>query len=75
MLDKKSGSHEKVTSEDDLYCCFIDDSGVSCDNTADYQIWYGFNPTPDDYTECCDEHVSEMLDIEGHERFEVLRVS
>ena len=57
------------------YCCCIPvqtalDEG--CLNQAEYQIWFGDNPTPDDCTESCGEHLEAMLD--DHNRFEILRI-
>jgi hypothetical protein len=57
-----------------LCCCIPDQSKIDerCHNYATYQIWNGHNPTPDDYTESCAEHLEEMLDDSS--RFEVLRI-
>ena len=56
-------------------CCFIlnqDKLEEGCENQAEYQIWYGYKPTPDDYTESCGEHLEQMLD--DSTRFEILRI-
>ena len=43
-------------------CCIPDQSNLDgCQKLAEYQIWMGENPTPDDYTESCAEHLKEML--------------
>lgn len=57
------------------FCCYIPDQtklNKGCQNLAEYQIWMGDNPTPDDYTESCAEHLEEMLD--DSLKFVVLRI-
>lgn len=58
-----------------LCCCIPDQKrlDVGCENLAEYQIWMGNNPAPDDYTESCAEHLEIMLD--DSVRFEVLRIT
>ena len=56
-------------------CCCIpnqEEPDDRCRNLAEYQIWNGYSPTPDDYTESCAEHLEKMLDDSG--RFEILRI-
>jgi hypothetical protein len=57
-----------------LCCCIPDQTKLDegCQNLAEYQIIMGDNPTPDDYTESCAEHLEEMLD--DSEKFTVLRI-
>lgn len=57
-------------------CCYIPNQerlDKHCQSLAEYQIWMGYNPSPDDYTESCAEHLKDMLDDSA--RFEVLRIS
>ena len=57
-------------------CCCIPDQAKpdqGCQNIATFQVWLGDNPTPDDYTETCDEHLLEMLDDSS--RFELIRIT
>ncbi len=56
-------------------CCCIPaqqnlESG--CTKPAEYQVWFGDNPTPDNFTESCAEHLEAMLD--DSVRFEILRI-
>jgi len=56
-------------------CCFIPDQTHKekrCTNNTTFEIWYGENPTPDDYSHSCDEHLVEMLDDSKH--FEINRL-
>ena len=82
----KQGHKERIESElfsltyDDRkrlrLCCFIPDQTKpdrGCQNIATFQIWLGDNPTPDDYTETCDEHLLQMLDDSS--RFELIRIT
>ena len=46
-------------------CCYILDQKTlkrRCQNTATFEIWYGENPTPDDYSDSCDKHLVDLLD-------------
>ncbi len=47
---------------DDLFCCYIPESGPDCANYALYELRWG--PTPDDYTHSCGRHLNEMVDAE-----------
>ena len=56
-------------------CCFMPDQTDTtsrCDNLAKYEIWYGDEPTHDDYSDACAAHLEELLD--DHNRFEILRI-
>ena len=55
-------------------CCFIPDQETleGCKNLAEYEIWYGYNPAPDDYTDACAEHLEGLLD--DHSEFKIYRI-
>lgn len=57
-----------------LCCCIPDQNKMDqgCQNPAVYQIYFGYIPTVNDYTEVCAEHLEEMLD--DNVRFEILRI-
>ncbi len=56
-----------------LCCCIPDQSSLGrCEKLATFQIWIGDNPSPDDYTESCDDHIAQLLD--DNIRFELLRI-
>lgn len=48
-------------------CCKID-----CDKLAEYEIWSGWKPLPDGYTDSCLEHIPDLLDDEV--RFEIIKI-
>ena len=60
--------------KDRLCCCIPDQSNLEarCTNPAEYEIWYGNNPTPDDFTDACAKHLEELLD--DHDVFTVYRI-
>ena len=56
-------------------CCYIPNQNKlneGCQNLAEYQIIMGDNPTPDDFTESCPQHLEEMLD--DSKKFTILRI-
>ena len=56
-------------------CCYIPDQkklDAGCQKSAEYQVWMGYGPTPDDFTESCAEHLEKLLD--DNVRFEILRI-
>lgn len=60
---------------DKRLCCCIpnqDKPEEGCQNLAEYLIFMGEYPSPDDYTESCGEHLEEMLDDSN--RFEIYRI-
>jgi len=60
----------------DRTCCYIldqDKPEVCCQEPAGYQVWYGHDPGPDDYTESCAEHLELMLG-DSCDRFEIFRI-
>lgn len=44
---------------DKPFCCYIDDAGKECGADAEFVITEGCSP--DDQTECCRNHITEML--------------
>jgi len=57
-------------------CCCIPNQmkiGERCQNLAEYEIWMGDNPTPDDFTDSCGKHLEQMLDDSS--RFVIFRIS
>lgn len=62
-------------SKQRLCCCIPDQNDLSkqCQNLAEFQIWFGHKPTPDNYTESCAEHIAQLLD--DSQRFEIFRIS
>lgn len=58
-----------------LCCCIPDQSNLlaRCQNLAEYEIWFGHEPTPDEFTDSCANHLSQMID-ENFTRFEVFRI-
>jgi hypothetical protein len=56
-------------------CCYIPDQtklDEGCKNEAVFEIWYGSDPTPDDNSLSCAEHLVQMLD--DSVRFEIFRM-
>lgn len=49
------------------HCCKI-----GCTNKAAYEIWYGYAPKADDYTDACLLHVGDLFD--DSPRFEVIAI-
>ena len=49
-------------------CCFIPDQsnladqGNRCQADAEYEIWFGTNPTTDNCTDACPEHLELLFD-------------
>ena len=54
------------------YCCYIDQDGNECQNQAEYEIWFGYKPRPDDWTDSCSEHLADLFD--DNPRFEIMRI-
>jgi hypothetical protein len=58
-------------------CCYVPDQSdlkSLCNKPAEFQVWYGYEPTVDDYTECCGEHLADVLRCDHTMRFEVVRM-
>ena len=57
-----------------LCCCIPDQTkpDEQCLNLAEYQIWMGHSPLPEDSTDSCGNHLEEMLD--DSVRFEIFRI-
>lgn len=56
-------------------CCYIPDQSKldeRCQNLVTYQVYFGYSPTVDDFTETCAEHLEGMLD--DNARFEIIRI-
>ena len=46
-----------------LYCC-----SINCGRPAVWEITHGDNPTPDDHTQSCNIHISDLLtDADNHQ--------
>ena len=57
-------------------CCCIPDQSrldLGCKNLATYEIWFGNNPGPEDYTDACASHLEQMLD--DHKEFKIFRLT
>lgn len=68
VADVSAASHGKAL------CCYIPDQtklDVQCQKSPEFEIWFGVNPSPDDNTLVCAEHLVEMLD--DSDQFTVLR--
>lgn len=57
-----------------LCCCIPDQNKLDegCPNVAEYTIYFGYGPGPDDWTESCLEHIPLMLD--DSRRFEIIEI-
>lgn len=44
---------------DKAFCCYIDDAGKGCGADAEFDIIEGH--APHNHTQCCREHITEML--------------
>jgi len=57
-----------------LCCCIPDQNNLDnrCKNLAVYTIYSLSNPSPDNYTESCAEHLEQMLDDSTN--FEIVRI-
>ena len=45
----------------ELHCCFVSDTGVSCDARAEFSIHEQTRTDPDNETHACAAHVGKML--------------
>ena len=47
-----------------ICCCIPDQNKLDegCKKPAVYEIWYGGNPSPDDFSDSCAEHLEQLLD-------------
>jgi len=61
--------------EKHLCCCIPNQEKPNerCQNPAEYQIWSGWEPRGEQYTESCADHLESMLD--DSVRFEILRIT
>lgn len=57
-----------------LCCCIPDQSKLEerCQKPTEFEVWFGWEPGPEDCTDTCSGHVAEMLD--DSPRFEIVRV-
>lgn len=73
-VDELAEMSRHRTERTRICCCIPDQTKLDerCKNLAVYEIWYGSNPTPCDYSDTCAEHLEELLD--DHNRFEIFRI-
>lgn len=45
---------------DELYCCYVDEDDIECENEPTWEIWFGSEEG--DFTHTCDAHLPLMLD-------------